>query len=133
MKKTVYSLLAIGVFCVVGFAGVQCSQATSETELRPLQKAMQARAGWVKAMTANLDTMKYAEVKKDATDLASQANSMGEKNPNPLAKELTMKLSTQATALADTAGKKDGATAKTKLAEVKATCGECHAKIRDKK
>ena len=133
MKKMVYSLLAICLLCVVGFAGVQFSQATSETELRPLQKAMQARAAWVKAITANLDTMKYAEVKKDATDLASQANSMGEKNPNPLAKELTMKLSTQATALADAAGKKDDATAKITLVEVKATCGECHVKIRDKK
>lgn len=133
MKKTVYSLLAIGLFCVVCFAGVQRSQAASETELRPLQKAMQARAAWVKSITANLDTMKYAEVKNDATDLASQASTMGEKIPNPLAKELTMKLSTQAAALADAVGKKDGATAKIKLAEVKATCGECHAKIRDKK
>ena len=133
MKKMVYSLLAVGLLCVVGFAGVQRSQAASETELRPMQKAMQARAAWVKAITANLDTMKYAEVKKDATDLAAQASTMAEKNPNPLAKELTLKLSTQATALADAAGKKDGGTAKSKLAQVNATCGECHAKIRDKK
>ena len=133
MKKTVYSLLAISLLCVVGFAGVQHTQAASETELRPSQKAMQARAAWVKAITANLDTMKYDEVKKDATDLAAQASTMAEKNPNPLAKELTLKLSTQATALADAAGKKDGGTAKSKLAQVNATCGECHAKIRDKK
>jgi cytochrome c556 len=34
---------------------------------------------------------------------------------------------------ADAAGKKDGGAVKMKLAEVKATCDECHAKIRDKK
>jgi hypothetical protein len=44
-----------------------------------------------------------------------------------------MKISTLATAMADAAGKKDGETAKLKLAEIKATCGECHAKIHDKK
>ena len=133
MKKMVYFLLAIGLLCVIGSVEVQRGQADSETELRPAQKAMRARAGWVKAITANLDTMKYAEVKRDAMDIASQASTMGEESPNPLAKELSMKLSTQAKAIADAADKKDGATAKIRLVEVNATCGECHARIRDKK
>jgi hypothetical protein len=134
MKKMMYSLLAIGLLCVVGFAGTERSQAATETTvLRPTQKVMQARAGWLKAMTENLDAMKFKEVKKDAKALASQTAAAGKKLPDPLAKELTLKVSTLATAVADAAGKKDGNTAKTKLAEVKATCGECHAKIRDKK
>jgi hypothetical protein len=133
MKKTMYSLLAIGLLCVIGFAGAERSQAAAETELRPTQKAMQARAGWLKTMTANLDAQKYGDVKKDAKALASQTSAAGKKLPDPLAKELTMKVSTLATAVATAAGKKDGETAKTKLAEIKATCGECHAKIRDKK
>ena len=133
MKKMMYSLLAIGLLCVIGFAGTERSQAAAETVLRPTQKAMQARAGWLKAMTENLDAMKFKEVKKDAKALASQTAAAGKKLPDPLAKELTLKVSTLATAVADAAGKKDGTTAKTKLAEVKATCGECHAKIRDKK
>ena len=133
MKKMMYSLLAIGLLCVVGFAGTERSQAAAETELRPSQKAMQARAGWLKDMTANLDAKKYADVKKDAKALAAQTSAAEKKLSDPLAKELTTKLSTQATAVATAAGKKDGETVKMKLAEVKATCGECHAKIRDKK
>jgi hypothetical protein len=133
MKKLTYSLLAIGLLCVIGFAGTDRSRAASETELRPSQKMMQERAGWLKAMTANLDAMKYKEVKKDAKALSSQTAAAGKKLSDPLAKELTMKVSTLSKAVADAATKKDGATAKTKLAEVKATCGECHAKIRDKK
>ena len=84
-------------------------------------------------MTANLDARQYGEVIKDAKALAPQTAATGEKLPNPLAKELTLGISTLATGVAEAAGKKDGETAKMKLAEIKATCGECHAKIRDKK
>lgn len=97
------------------------------------ERRTQARASWVKVITANLDTIKFAEVEKDAPNLVYLAYSVGEKNPNPVAKELTVKLSTQANVLADTAGRNDGADAKSKLAEVNATCGDCHAEIRDKK
>jgi hypothetical protein len=133
MKKVMYSLMAAGLLCIIGFTGMEQSRAASEAELRPTQKAMQARAGWLKTMGANLDAMKYEEVGKDAAALAAQTDAAGQKLPDPLAKELTMKISTLATAMADAAGKKDGETAKTKLAEIKATCGDCHAKIRDKK
>jgi hypothetical protein len=133
MKKIMYSLLAVGLVCGIGFVGAERSRAAGETELRPSQKAMQARSGWVKSMTENLAAMKYEEVGKDATALASQTDAAGQKLPDPLAKELTMKVSTLATAVATAAGKKDGETAKMKLADIKATCGECHTKIRDKK
>jgi len=133
MKKKMYSLLATGFLCLTTFGLANGSQPTAGTELRPTQKAMQARAGWMKAMNANLTGMKYDEVGKDAVALASQTDAAAGKLANPLAKELTLKVSTLATAVADAAGKKDGETVKVKLAEIKATCGECHAKIRDKK
>ncbi len=133
MKKSLYMLLATSLFCITTGALADNIQPAVSTELRPTQKAMQARAGWMKDMNANLTAMKFAEVGKDATALATQTDSIGKTLPNPLAKELTLKISTAATAVADAAGKKDGATVKMKLAEVKATCDECHAKIRDKK
>jgi len=133
MKKSLYMLLATSLFCITTGALADNTQPTVITELRPTQKAMQARAGWVKDMNINLTAMKYAEVATAATALAAQTDSIGKTLPNPLAKELTLKVSTAATAVADAAGKKDGATVKIKLAEIKATCEECHAKIRDKK
>ena len=132
MKKMMYSLLAIGLLCAAS-AWAQGGQPAAETELRPSQKAMQARAGWMKAMNESLATMKYAEVGKDAAALASQTDAAGRKMPNPLAKELTLKISTLAMAVSDAAGKQDGETVKVKLGEIKATCGECHAKLRDNK
>lgn len=134
MKKMMYSTLATGLLCITTFASAQSSQpAAATTELRPTQIIMQARAGWMKAMNANLTAMKYEDVSKDAAALASQTGAAAQKLSNPLAKELTMKISTLAAATVDAAGKKDGETVKIKLAEIKATCGECHAKIRDKK
>lgn len=130
MKKTLYFLLATGLFCVTNV--LADNQPPAGTELRPTQKAMQARAGWVKDMNANLAAMKYEDVAKDATALAVQTDTIGKTLPNPLAKELTLKLSSLATATADAAKKKDAEATKIKLAEIKSTCGECHAKIRDK-
>jgi predicted secreted protein len=133
MKKMMYAMLAIGLLWSATSAWTQNSPTPAATELRPSQVLMQARAGWVKAMNANLAAMKYEEIGKDAAALAAQTGSVAEKLSNPLAKELTLKVSSLATATADAAGKKDGETVKMKLAEIKATCGECHAKIRDKK
>jgi hypothetical protein len=133
MKKMLYSLLAIGLLCVPGFAGAEQSQATATTALRPTQKAMQARAGRLKAMTENLDVKKYRKVKNQAKALASETAAAGVRLPDSLARELTMNVSTLATAVADAAGRKDGETARIKLAGIKAACGECHARIRDKK
>ena len=133
MKKTTITLLAIGFLCCGAVVTVHNNAQAAEPELRPTQKAMQARAGWVKSMTENLAAMKFGEVQKDALALASQTSAAAEKQQVPLAKELTLKVSSLASATGEAAGKKDGETAKIKLAEIKATCGECHAKIRDKK
>ncbi len=84
-------------------------------------------------MNANLAEMKYEEVAKDADALSSQTAGIAEKLGNPLAKELTMRVSTLASEVRNAAVKQGGDTVKMKLAEIKATCGECHAKIRDKK
>lgn len=132
MKKATYSLLAIGLFCLIGFVWAQQSRAASEMQPTPIQKAMLARAAWLKAMTADLKTMRYKEVANDATALAGQTGKIATNLSNPEAKELTMKVSTLATALAGAAGKKDGKTAEVKLEAIKATCGQCHAKFRDK-
>jgi|SRR5665647_1138700 len=133
MKKSLYMLLATSLFCITTGALAESSQMTASTELRSTQKAMQTRAGWVKDMNANLAAVKYGEVAKDAKALAAQTLSMGKTLTNPLAKDLTLKVSSLATSVADAAGKKDGEIVKMKLDEVKATCDECHAKIRDKK
>lgn len=133
MKKTLHMLLVTSLFCITTAALADNSQPLAGTELRPMQKTMQARAGWMKDMNANLASMKYEEVAKDATALATQTDSVGKTLTNPLAKDLTMKITAYSMAVVDAAGKKDGATAKLRLAEVKATCDECHAKIRDKK
>jgi hypothetical protein len=134
MKKTMYSLLAVCLFCISTFALADNSQQPAAgMDLRPTQKAMQARSGWIKAMSTNLGEKKFEEVGKDAASLAAQTSAAGAKMDNPLAKELTLKLSTQAKAVVDAAAQKDSASITLKLAELKATCGECHAKIRDKK
>jgi hypothetical protein len=133
MRKAIYPLLMAGLLCGLCIIEAQKSHAAGEPELRPSQIAMQARSGWIKSMGTNLEAMKYEDVGKDAAALAAQTEAAGQKLADPVAKELTMKLSSLASAVADAAGKKDAGTAKMKLAEIKATCGECHAKIRDKK
>ena len=133
MKKSLYFLLATSLFCVTTAVLADNSQPTAGTELRPMQKAMQTRASWMKDMNENLIAQKYVEVARDATALATQTDSLGKTLPNPLAQELTMKVTAYAMAVADAAGKKDSNATKMKLNEIKATCDECHAKIRDKK
>ncbi len=133
MKKTVFFPMVVGLFCVIGFTWTAQGRATSKTAPTPIQKAMLARAGWLKAMTADLETMRYKMVRRDARALASQTRTIAKKLANPEAKRLTLKVSSLAGALADAAGKKNGAVARMKLAGIKATCGECHAKFRDKK
>ncbi len=123
----------IALLAVVVAASVVYASEPAKPELRPTQKAMQARAGWMKAMGENLAAKKFVDVAKDAEALAGQTKKIGENHPNPLAKELTLKVSGLAKATAEAAGKQDEAAIKAKLGEIKATCAECHAKIRDKK
>lgn len=133
MKKIMFLLLSFGLLCVIGFAVAERSQA-ADTELRPMQKVMRERAGWIKAITDNLGQSNKTSHRtfKQATALASQAAKVAEKLSDPLARELTLKLSVLATKVADAATRKDGDTAKLTLIEIKAVCSECHAKIRDK-
>lgn len=129
MKKSI-ALLTVAIFAAAVFA---YAAGESKPELRPAQIAMQARAAWMKAMNSNLSTNNFEAIVKDAGGLAAQTKKIGEGHPNPLAKELTLAVSSLATELSAAAAKKDGATVKAKLGAIKDKCGECHAKIRDKK
>jgi hypothetical protein len=133
MKLSSGSLLVAGLLSLTVLMCAITETNAAEPELRPSQKLMQARAAWVKSMTENLAAKKFDLVKADATALAGQTGTVAQKLDNPLAKELTLKVSTQATALATAVGAKNEAAATASLGDIKATCGECHAKIRDKK
>ncbi len=129
MKKIiVLMLIAIFAVAVLAFAAEK-----AKPELRPAQKLMQARLAWMTAMKENLGTKKFEAVAKDAGGLAAQTKKVGEGLPNPLAKELTLAVSSLAMEVSAAAAKQDGATVKAKLGQIKGKCDECHAKIRDKK
>lgn len=129
MKK-IMTLLSVAIFAaaVVAFAADD-----AKPELRPAQKLMQARAAWMAAMGKNLGENGFEAVARDAGELAAQTRKVGENHPNPLGKELTLAIASLATDLSTAAGQKNGDTAKVKLGEIKAKCGECHLKIRDQK
>jgi hypothetical protein len=129
MKKSIV-LLTVAIFTAAVFA---YAAGESKPELRPTQKLMQARAAWMTAMNENLGAKKFAAIVKDADDLAAQTKKVGEGHPNPLGKELTLAVSSLAKEASAAAAKKDGDTVKAKLGAIKEKCGECHAKIRDKK
>lgn len=129
MKKIIV-LMLIAIFAVAVLA---LAAEKAKPELRPAQKLMQARLGWMTAMKENLGTKNFEAVAKDADGLAAQTKKVGEGLPNPLAKELTLAVSSLAMEVSAAAAKQDGATVKTKLGEIKGKCDECHAKIRDKK
>ena len=122
-------LLSIAMLAITAIA---CAETPAVSELRPTQKIMQARAGWVKAMNENLAAKKFADVAKDAGALSAQTGKVAE-NLQGERKDLTLKVSQLAKATADAAVKEDAESVKAKLGEIKATCGECHAKYRDKK
>lgn len=133
MKKIVF-IVTSAVLMAASFSLAGNDMKTEESkELRPLQKIMRARAGWMKAMNENLVTRKLADVSKDAEELSAQAKKVGEGAANPLAKELHLAVSSLAKETSVAALNNDEAAVKVKLAEVKAKCAECHAKIRDKK
>jgi len=129
MKKII-ALLSVAIFATASFA---FAAGDAKPELRPAQKLMQARAAWLTAMNENLVASKFEAITKDADELAAQTNKVGENIPNPLGKELTLAISSLAKDISVAAAKKNGETVKVKLGEIKGKCGECHAKIRDKK
>jgi cytochrome c556 len=129
MKKII-ALLSVAIFtiAIVAFAAED-----TKPELRPAQKLMQARAAWLASMSKNLEADSFKAIAKDADELAAQTQRVGESHPNPLGKELTLAISSFAKDVSAAAAKQDGETVKGKLGEIKGKCGECHAKIRDKK
>jgi len=129
MKKII-ALLSVAIFATAVFA---FAAGDAKPELRPAQKIMQARVAWLTAINENLGAKKFEAVTKDAGELAAQTKKVGKNLPNPLAKELTLAISSLAKDISVAAAKKDGDTIKVKLGEIKGKCGECHAKIRDKK
>ncbi|MBU1711490.1 MAG: hypothetical protein KKD47_00120 [Proteobacteria bacterium] len=129
MKKII-ALLSVAVFTSAVFA---FAAGDAKPELRPAQKIMQARAAWLTAMSENLVANRFEAISKDADELVAQTNKVGENVPNPLGKELTLAIASLAKDISVAAAGKNGETVKVKLGEIKSKCGECHAKIRDKK
>lgn len=129
MKKFFASIAAIMFAAVViAFAAEDIKQ-----DLRPAQKIMQARVALLAAVTKNLNEKQYDLVAKAADELAAETQKTGNKLPNPLAKDLTLAISIYASDISTAAVKKDDEAIKVKLEGIKGKCGECHAKIRDKK
>jgi len=129
MKKIII-LLSVAIFATAVFA---FAAGDANPELRPSQKLMRARAAWLTAMNENLGADKFEAITKDADELAAQTNKVAENIPNPLGKELTLAISSLARDISVAAAEKNGETVKVKLGEIIGKCGECHAKIRDKK
>jgi cytochrome c556 len=129
MKKII-ALLSVAIFTIAIFA---FAAEDTKPELRPAQKIMQARVAWLTAINENLGAKKFEAVTKDADELAAQTKKVGENIPNPIGKELTLAISSFAKDVSAAAAKQDVDTIKIKLGEIKGKCGECHAKIRDKK
>ena len=129
MKKIIV-LLSIAIFAITIFA---FAAEDTKPELRPARKVMQARVAWLAAINKNLGAKNFEAVAKDANELSAQTQKVGENIPNPLGKEITLAISTLAKDVSAAAAKKNGDVVKVKLGEIKAKCGECHVKIRDKK
>ena len=129
MKKMM-ALLSVLIFAVAAFA---FAASDAKPELRPSQKAMQARAAWMKGMVENLGANNFEGIAKDAGELASQTTKAAPGIANPLGKEITLAVASLAGGISTAAAKKDSDIIKAKLGDIKAKCGECHTKIRDKK
>ena len=129
MKKMILLVVVAGVGALFSMDAAY----SSEPELRPSQKIMQARKAWRDNMEKNLAAGKLADVAKDAEALAAQTRTVGEGLANPLAKELTLRLSKLSEEVVSAAAKQDAQTIKSKIGEIKGTCSECHKQIRDKK
>ena len=129
MKKVI-ALLSVAIFTAAIFA---FAAEDTKSELRPAQKVMQARVAWLAAINKNLSAKNFEAVAKDANELSAQTKRVGEYLTNPLGKELDLAISLLAKDISAAAAKKNGDVVKVKLGEIKAKCGECHVKIRDKK
>lgn len=129
MKKIVlFFVLVIFALTALAFAAEKDSQ-----PLRPAQKIMRDRAALLKGMNKSLAEGKFDAIAQNAATLAAESKATAGKLPNPLAKEITLALSSLAKETNDAANAKDPGAVKTKLGAIKGKCDECHAKIRDKK
>ncbi len=131
MKKMIIAMSVISLF-LSSCDKKEEVKVVKEEELRPSQKVMRARAAWLKAMNENLAAGKFAEVAMDADALAAQTKKVAEGLQDER-KDFNLKVSGLADETSKAAGKKSGDVVKAKLADIKATCGACHAKFRDKK
>jgi cytochrome c556 len=128
MKKFIVLLsIAIFISAVLAYAADD-----KKPELRPAQKIMQARAESLTAINKNLEAKNLKAIIKDADEMAAEAVKTAGKLDNPLAKKITLASAVLAKDISKAAAKGDAQTVKTKLGEIEAKCGECHAKIRDK-
>lgn len=128
MKKFMV-LLSIAIFmsAVLTYAADD-----KKPELRPAQKIMQDRAAALTAMNKNLEAKNFKAIAKDADAMAAEGIKTAKKLDNPLARQITLDSAALAKDTSKAAAKGDAQTIKIKLGEIKAKCGECHVKIRDK-
>jgi cytochrome c556 len=125
-------LISLTVTILLAAAATAFAADEAKPEVKPITKLMLARLGWVQSITKNIAYSNYDGITKDANELAAQTKKVGDAAPAPFNKEKNLAISDLAKAMADAAGKKDGATASAKLGEILGTCNSCHAKLRDK-
>lgn len=132
MKNTLLITMIFVFFIFGAFAMTQNGSQAAETQLRPSQIAMQQRVQWLKAMNQDLASSNFQGVKTNALALASQGKT-GAERLDGLAKELTLKMASLATAVSEAADANNSELIQSNLKAIGGVCGECHAKIRDKK
>lgn len=122
MKKIISALAVTSLLLIIAVV-------PSFAELSPSQVLMQARAGWMKAMSQNLQSKDLKSVAKNALELSAQTTKIA-KNLQGERHELTLKVSTLAKEAADAAVKNNLAEVQAKFVEIKETCTKCHDKYR---
>lgn len=128
MKKI--TSLVVALLLIAAASAFAAEEA--KPDVKPITKVMLARLGWIQSISNNIAYSNYDGITKDATELAAQTKKVGEAAPAAFNKEKNLAVSSLASAMAEAAGKKDGATVSTKLGEILGTCNSCHAKLRDK-
>ena len=106
------------------------------SDLREENALLKGTGPYVSLDVMNKEMLHVQVIRQGITQiylLAAILSATGEKNPNPLAKEITLAISMYAQEASATAAKHDAETVKAKLGAIKGKCGECHTKIRDKK
>ncbi len=131
MNKIIILLFSL-IFSSTAIFVATGNEKAEKKELRPSQKLMQARAASLKSMSENLAAGKFAELAKEATTLSAETKNASD-NLTGEKKDITAKISVFSSDAADAAAKKKGDVVKAKLGEIKAACGSCHVKYRDKK